>query len=286
MYKYGLMSLLYTGNYSKEDVGFISHAKDLGFDGIELHLGSPDTVPIEETKNALKETGMEANYAVTLTEDTNTISKDAGVRKKGVDFFKKCVDVAYAISGGGCGIGGVNYAAWGYFTGTFRTEQEWEWAVTNFREVAKYANDKGITLNVEPVNRFETFFLNIAADGVQFCKDVDMPNAKVHLDCYHMIREEKNMYKAIVDTGDYLGHFHACENERGVPGTGLVPWEDVYRALKDINYGGWINIESFTPDIEDLARLTAIWRKLAPSADVLAGEGLKNIKAIEKKISG
>ena len=91
MYKYGLMSLLYTGSYSKEDVGFISHAKDLGFDGIELHLGSPDTVPIEETKNSLKETGMEANYAVTLTEDTNTISKDAGVRKKGVDFFKKCV---------------------------------------------------------------------------------------------------------------------------------------------------------------------------------------------------
>ncbi len=158
MYKYGLMSLLYTGNYTKEDVGFISHAKDLGFDGVEIHLGSPDTVPVEETKNAMKEPGMEANFAVTLTEDTNAVSKDAGVRKKGVDFFKKCVDVAHAISGSGCGIGGVNYAAWGYFTGTARTEQEWEWAVANFKEVARYANDKGVALNVEPVNRFDLFY--------------------------------------------------------------------------------------------------------------------------------
>jgi D-psicose/D-tagatose/L-ribulose 3-epimerase len=286
MYKYGLMSLLYTGNYTKDDIGFISHAKDLGFDGVEIHLGSPDTVPVEETKKALKETGMEANFAVTLTEDTNTISKDAAIRKKGVDFFKKCVDVAYDISGSGCGIGGVNYAAWGYFTGTARTNQEWDWAVSCFKEVAKYANDKGVALNVEPVNRFETYFLNTAADAVQFCKDVDVPNTKVHLDAYHMIREEKSFYNAIVNTGSYLGHFHACENERGVPGTGLVQWEEVYRALKDINYKGWITIESFVPDIEELARLCAIWRQLAPSADALAGEGLKNIKAIEKKVSG
>jgi D-psicose/D-tagatose/L-ribulose 3-epimerase len=89
-----------------------------------------------------------------------------------------------------------------------------------------------------------------------------------------------------VDTGDYLGYVHACENERGVPGEGLVPWEEVYRGLKDIGYKGWITIESFVPDIEELARVTAIWRQLAPSADALAGEGLKNIKAVDRKIFG
>lgn len=286
MHRYGLELLLYTGRFGKGDVKYIHHAKKLGFDGVEIHLGHPEEIPVEEIKKALKETGMEANFAVTLTQEANSISKDPEVRKRAIEYFKKCIDVAYAITGGGCCIGGVNYAGWGYFTGTSRTPQEWEWAVKNYKEAAKYAQGKNIVLAVEPVNRFETYFLNTAADSVQFCKDVGEPNVKVHLDTYHMIREEKSFYRAIVDTGDYLGYLHACENERGIPGTGLVPWEEVYRALKDIDYQGWITIESFVPDIPDLARLTAIWRKLAPSADVLASDGLKNIKAIDRKIFG
>ncbi len=286
MHKYGLQMLLWTGNFTKRDVPQIAHAKELGFDGVEILLNHPDQIPVESIRKALKENDMEINFAIVLSEDTNIISKNPEVRKKGQLFLKQCIDAASEISGGRCGIGGVNYAAWGYFTGTSRTEQEWEWSVENFKEAAKYAKDKGITLCVEAVNRFETYFLNTAADSVQFCKDVGEPNVKVHLDAYHMIREEKNFYRAIVDTGEYLGYFHACENERGIPGTGLVPWEEVYRALKDIDYQGWITIESFTPDIEDIARLTAIWRKHAPSAEALAGEGLKNIKAIDKRIFG
>jgi D-psicose/D-tagatose/L-ribulose 3-epimerase len=286
MHKYGLEMLLWTGNFTKGDVKQISHAKDLGFDGVEILLNHPDQLPLDAIKQALKDNGMEINFAIVLDEDHNIISKDPEVRKNGLKFLKNCIDKAYELSGGNCGIGGVNYAAWGYFTGTSRTEQEWEWSVENLKEAAKYAKNKGITLCVEAVNRFETYFLNTAADSVQFCKDVGEPNVKVHLDAYHMIREEKNFYRAIVDTGEYLGYFHACENERGIPGTGLVPWEEVYRALKDIDYQGWITIESFTPDIEEVARLTAIWRKHAPSAEALAGEGLKNIKAIDKRIFG
>lgn len=284
MHKYGLELLLWTGSYTEKDVHLIAHARELGFDGVEIHLGKPKNIPVEKTREALKENGMEATFAVTLDEKTNPIAKDAGIRKKSVQYFKDCIDVAHAVAGEGAAIGGVNYAGWGYFTGTARTDQEWEWAVQNYREAARYAADKGVNLAVEPVNRFETFFLNTAEDGVKFCKDVGEPNVKVHLDTYHMIREEKSFYDAIVNTGDYLGYFHACENERGVPGTGLVQWEEVYRGLKDAGYQGWIAIESFVPDIEELARLTAIWRQLAPSADYLAGEGLKNIKAVEQEV--
>ncbi len=286
MHKYGLELLLWTGSFAKDDVKLIGHAKNLGFDGVEILISHPEEFPIDETKAALEDNDMGINFAVVLNDETNSISPDAEVRKKGLDFLKKSIDIAHAVSGGDCGIGGVNYAAWGYFTGVARTEQEWDWAVTNYREACRYAGDKGIDLCVEAINRFETHFINIAADAVMFCKDVGEPNAKVHLDTYHMIREEKDFYKAIVDTGSFLGYFHACENERGIPGTGLVPWETVYQALKDIDYQGWITIESFTPDLPDIARLTAIWRKHAPSADALAGEGLKNIKAVDKKIFG
>lgn len=285
-FTYGLELLLWTEYFRKENIGLIKKTRELGYDGVEIILNDPDSIPVEETKRTLREKDMKVSFAVVLGSNTNSISPDENVRKNAERFFKKCIDVAYALSGGGCGIGGVNYAGWGYFTGVARTEQEWEWAVNFYRKCAKYAKEKNITLCVEAVNRFETYFLNIAADSVQFCKDVGEPNVKVHLDTYHMIREEKDFYKAIFDTGKYLGILHACENERGIPGTGLVRWEEVYRALKDIDYQGWITVESFTPDIKSVARLTAIWRKHAPSADVLAEEGLKNIKAIERKVFG
>ncbi|MFW6137813.1 MAG: sugar phosphate isomerase/epimerase family protein [Spirochaetota bacterium] len=285
-FKYGLQLLLWTEFFRRENIGLIKKAKDLGFDGVEVLLNDPDTFPVQEAKQALKEHDMGINFAVVLGEDTNSISPDEQVRNNAQKFMTKCIDTACAVTGGGCGIGGVNYAGWGYFSGSQRTGQEWEWAVSYYKQAAKYAAEKNITLCVEPVNRFETHFMNVAKDGVQFCKDTGEPNVKVHLDAYHMIREEKDFYQPIVDTGKYLGYFHACENERGIPGTGLVNWEEVYRGLKDAGYKGWITIESFTPDIKSIARLTAIWRQHAPSADALAGEGLKNLKEIEKNILG
>lgn len=282
-YKYGIELLIWTEFFRKENIDLIGKAKILGFDGIEIMLNDPDSVPVTETKNALKEYGMGVNFAAILWDENNSISPDKEVRAKALPQIKKCIDVSYGISGGGSGIGGIHYVGWGCFTGNQRTEQEWEWAVQYYKKAAQYASEKNITLFVEPLNRFETFFLNTAHDAVQFCKDVDEPNVKVHLDTYHMTNEEKDYYKAIVDTGEYLGYFHACENERGIPGTGLVQWDKVYRALRDINYKGWITIESFTPEIESVAGLTAIWRKHAPSSDDLAGMGLKNLKKIESK---
>ncbi|KPJ86470.1 MAG: hypothetical protein AMS17_12400 [Spirochaetes bacterium DG_61] len=282
MLKYGLELLLWTETFDRESMTLIGRARRLGFDGVELHIRYPDRFPVEETKRVLKEEGMGVAFVVILTKEYNPLSKDAAVRRRSLDYIKKCIDTAHAVTGGGCVIGGVNYAAAGYITGRARTDQEWAWAVRNFREAVRYAGDRGITLAVEPINRFETYFLNTAADAVRFCKDVGEPNVKVHLDTYHMIREEKSFYRAIVDTGEYLGHFHACENDRGTPGTGLVRWDEVNRGLRDIDYQGWIVIESFVPDIKELARVCAIWRQLAPSADALAEEGLKNLKRIDE----
>jgi D-psicose/D-tagatose/L-ribulose 3-epimerase len=282
MLKYGLELLLWTETFDRESMTLIGRARRLGFDGVELHIRYPDRFPVEETKRVLKEEGMGVAFVVILTKEYNPLSKDAAVRRRSLDYIKKCIDTAHAVTGGGCVIGGVNYAAAGYITGRARTDQEWAWAVRNFREAVRYAGDRGITLAVEPINRFETYFLNTAADAVRFCKDVGEPNVKVHLDTYHMIREEKSFYRAIVDTGEYLGHFHACENDRGTPGTGLVRWDEVNRGLRDIDYQGWIVIESFVPDIKELARVCAIWRQLAPSADAIAEEGLKNLKRIDE----
>jgi D-psicose/D-tagatose/L-ribulose 3-epimerase len=184
-------------------------------------------------------------------------------------------------------IAGVIYASWGYITGKPRTEEEWRWSVENMREAAEYAKSNGdIVLAVEPVNRFETHFINIAEDAVKYCRDVGTGNIKILLDAFHMIREEMNFTDAVNICGkEYLGYVHVCENNRGIPGTGLVPWREFFTALKNIDYAGPLSIESFDPGFEELNKLCAIWRNFADTGEELAVQGLKNLKEIEENLA-
>jgi len=119
---------------------------------------------------------------------------------------------------------------------------------------------------------------------VRFIKDVDLDNVYVLLDTFHMIREEDNIYQAIKNVNRYLGYVHAGENQRGIPGTGLVPWKEFFIALKEINYDGCITIESFDPNMVNIAKLCSIWRKLADSPEQLAIQGLNFLKKKYKEI--
>jgi D-psicose/D-tagatose/L-ribulose 3-epimerase len=166
-----------------------------------------------------------------------------------------------------------------------RTEDEWKWGVENYREIASYAQDSSsLILGIEPVNRFESHFINTAADAVKFIQGVGMPNVKVHLDTFHMIREENDFGIAVRQTNGHLGYVHACENQRGIPGSGLVPWVQFFTALKQVGYDGCITIESFDPEIESVAKLCCIWRKLADSGEQLATEGLHFLKGIFRQV--
>ena len=128
-----------------------------------------------------------------------------------------------------------------------------------------------LNICVECVNRFETHFLNIAEDAVKYCKDVGTGNIKVHLDCFHMIREETSFRDAVLTCGkEYLGYVHVCESNRGIPGTGLVPFKEFFEAVKEVGYDGPLVIESFDPSFEELNGNCAIWRKLAESGEQLA----------------
>jgi D-psicose/D-tagatose/L-ribulose 3-epimerase len=113
-----------------------------------------------------------------------------------------------------------------------------------------------------------------------------MPNVKVHLDTFHMIREEDDFAAAVRDTDGLLGYVHACESQRGTPGSGLVPWRAFFQALRDVGYDDCITIESFDPDMERIAKLTAIWRKLADSPEALATEGLAFLKVAYEDVAG
>lgn len=284
MFKFGVSSFIWSENFSKNDLNLINTAKNLGFEVIDLLISHPEEFPAKEVRDITKSIGIEPTTITVLNRETNLIDPDLKIRKAGIEFLKKLVDINIAIDSKI--LGGVNYAAWGYLSGKPRTEDEWKMSIECMREVANYAKQNNkVVIAVEPVNRFETHFLNIAEDAVKYCKEVGTDNIKVHLDSFHMIREELNFTKAVEICGKkYLAYVHVCENNRGIPGTGLVPWKEFFTALKSIGYNGPMVIESFDPSFEELNRLCAIWRKFAKTGEELAIKGLKNLKEIESQI--
>ena len=284
MFKFGVDSFIWTEVFSEKDLWIIPKAKELGFETLDIAIAHPETFPTKLVKEKARKVGIEIVTTTTLSEKTNPISPDSEVRANAVKALKLLIDINIEL--GSKILGGVNYAAWGYLTRKPRTEQEWEWSVNVMREAAKYAKENSdMIIAVECINRFETHFLNIAEDAVRYCKDVGTDNVKVHLDCFHMIREEKSFRGAIETCGkEYLGYIHVNENDRGIPGTGLVPWKEFFKAIKDVGYNGSLVIESFDPSFKELSGMCAIWRKLAESGEALAVEGLANLKALAMEV--
>lgn len=281
--KFGIHTLLFKETFLEKDLPLLDKCKKMGFDAVEILPFDPDNFPAAKAKAAAADLGLTLNTGYGMPAEYNIISPDAKVRANGLEFSEKLIDLSYEA--GAEVFGGMIYCGWGYLTGKMRTEQEWKWAVEGYQKIADYALSNGdLILGIEPVNRFESHFINIAADAVKFIRDVGRPNVKVHLDTFHMIREEESIPRAVLDTAGDLGYVHACENQRGIPGTGQVPWVKFFRALKQTGYDGCITIESFDPDMERIAKLCCIWRKLADSPEQLASQGLAYLHGIKDEV--
>jgi D-psicose/D-tagatose/L-ribulose 3-epimerase len=152
--------------------------------------------------------------------------------------------------------------------------------VKNLRALSEYAGDRGVVLGIEPLNRFETSFINIASQLIEIVDRVGHPSCQIMLDTFHMNIEEKSLGDAIRAAGPRLCHLHACENDRGAPGSGNVTWDAVAQALRDINYDGPVVIESFTNKVKSIARAAAIWRPFEASQDALAQNGVNFLKQL------
>ena len=283
--RYGVQAWLWTTRFLEKDLPVFDKVHKIGYDGLEIDLGHPETLPIEGIKRKMRETGVRCTCSVGLAKECNVASPDPETRKRGVQFIRRLIEVASELESDV--LCGILYAAWGEVNPKGRKPEELEWAKECLLEVADYAKDHGVVLALEPVNRFEGYLISTAEEMVEFVKKVNHPNVRVHLDTFQMNIEEEDFYKAFKTAGEYLYHVHLCENHRGIPGTGHIPWKDVFRALKELNYDRWVVVEAWVRDVflSELGEMPpkiAMWRSLAPNGDVVAEQALKFLKEVEK----
>jgi D-psicose/D-tagatose/L-ribulose 3-epimerase len=274
--KFGANTQIWVAPFKAEDVGLIEKVAEMGFDVIELGVAS-EKPPFEtkQVRERLKNAGLESCVCSFIPADRDIASSDPETRRHGVNYMKSLVTTTAAL--GGSILCGPLYAELfrARYLPAAQRRQEWEWSVAGLQQVAAAAENEGVTIALECLNRFETDLINLAEQAVRLVEDIGSPAIGVHLDTFHMSIEEKDQGQSIRATGKHLKHFHACENDRGTPGSGQVRWDRVRDALRDIRYDGYVVIEGFNPEVVDLANGARIWRPMAPTPDDLAREGLK-----------
>lgn len=274
--KFGVNTFIWTANFDRSSLSLLPQIKEHGFDGVEVPLFRPGDFQGEVIRRGLADNGLECTICSVLTGGLNMISEDASVRQRTRVHLEDCIRTAAEV--GAKIIAGPLYSPVGYLPGRRRTTDEWKWAVDCYQSLGPVLSRYDITIAIEPLNRFETYFLNTAADAVALCDQINHQKVGILFDTFHANIEEKNIADAYRTVGRHLKHVHTCENDRGIPGSGHVEWPEVFRALRDLRYDGWLTIESFGFSLGELSAAASIWRDVAPTPESIAFEGVKFLK--------
>jgi D-psicose/D-tagatose/L-ribulose 3-epimerase len=271
--KFGANTFIWSAAVDRALLDRLPAIRQAGFDGVELPLIHPADLPLRDVRRGLRDNQLECTFCSVLAAGLSIISGDAGVRRRTRSHLADCVRTA--ADAGAKLVAGPLYSPVGYLPGRRRNPDEWRWAVECYQELGPTLESHGVTVAIEPLNRFETYFLNTVADGGQFAAAVGHPNVGLLFDTFHANIEEKDVACALRSAAPYLRHFHASENDRGIPGTGHTDWPGIFRTLMEIGYDGWVTIESFGFTLGELSAAASIWRDLAPSAEAIAFEGVR-----------
>ena len=276
--KFGINTFLFTFPFTNESTRWFTTFKKWGFDSVEIAIDDPAAVDPLFIRSQLDKAGLTCCSVCGAFGPDRDLRGTPEAQENSKRYLITLIDLAVIL--GAPIVAGPVYSA----TGRRNAEepaarrQQWKTVVKNLKPVCRHATKKGVAICVEPLNRFETDFINTVDQVLQLIEDVGSPSLKVHLDTFHMNIEEKYPDAAIRKAGKRLGHFHACGSDRGTPGNDHTDWNLIAKALKAVNYNGAVVIESFTQDVKIIAAAAAIWRQIEPSREEIATRGLKFLR--------
>jgi len=276
--RFGINTFLFTSPFTDDSTKWFKTFKSWGFDSVEIAVEHESHVDPAYVKSELDRNGLVAGTLCGAFGPGRDLRGTPEEQQACLDYVHKLIDMMGILDSPV--LVGPIYSAVGRaeFVPEKERRAQWKQVVKHLKGLCKYAEKKKKTIALEPLNRFETDFINTCDQAIQMIQDVGSSALSIHLDTFHMNIEEKEPAKAIRRAGKMLGHFHACGSDRGTPGNDHIHWKSIAKALKKIRYKGDVTIESFTPDVLVIAKAASIWREMEPNKNDIAIKGLKFLK--------
>jgi D-psicose/D-tagatose/L-ribulose 3-epimerase len=279
---FGVSTWLWASPFNNDTIALFGKIKAMGYDVVEIPVEDTGLIDTRLIKEALKEHDLKALICGAFGPERDLTNDDTAYHQKAFNYIEACLDICNQLD--------VPFFAGPMFSAVGKARLaspgqrkiEWDRAVANLTQVCKMAETRGLKLGIEPLNRFESDMVNTTDDVLRLINDIGHPAANIALDGFHMSIEEPDIEAAIVAAGDKLIHLQVSENYRGTPGSGQTNWAAYKAGLQRIGYKGVISIESFTPEVKELAGAVCIWKPLAASQDEFASKGLQFLKGFFK----
>jgi D-psicose/D-tagatose/L-ribulose 3-epimerase len=275
MNKIGFNVLAWSAVMSEEIFPILERLKNIGYDGVEFFVGSPDEAIYKKIGDHAADLGLEVTSVLLIGPDENLIDPSAAVRAKGLERLKWGIDRSHDLRSQV--ICGPYHSAFTVFAQRAPEEDEYNRSAEVLHQAGEYAAQAGILLTPEAVNRFECYLCNTMEQLAYLVNKVDHPNVKAMFDTHHANIEEKTFKEAIELISPILGHVHISENDRGTPGSGHIHFDEVFTQLAAVNYKGWLTIEGFTRNDPAFANSIGVWREFSEPWD-MAERGYQLIK--------
>jgi D-psicose/D-tagatose/L-ribulose 3-epimerase len=274
--RFGAITFIWTSPFATADLGVLARVADAGFDVVDVAVEEVGLLDPGALRAALDEHGLDVVVTGFAATGRDVSSADAEERAAGLAYGRACVDLACAA--GARVVSGPLHSAVG--KARVLAADERRRAIDSLHELAAYAGERGISLALEPLNRFENDMLNTVAQGLDMCAEIDAENVGLLLDTFHMNIEEKDVGAAVIEARGRVFHFHTSENDRGAPGSGHVSWSEVADALRAIEYDEVISVESFVSSVPGLQTAVSMWRPFFEDPDAFARESIAHIQSL------
>jgi len=249
----------------------------MGWDGVEVPIFAGTPADHAALGKRLDDMGLgRTAVGIVSSDGADPLSDNASARSKGIDHFKYLADCANAL--GADVLCGPLTQPLAQFSGQGPSDAEWERLIAAGKALADHAKGTPLTIAVEPLNRFECYALNTAAQAARLVVEVNAGNYGYLFDSFHANIEEKDPWAALRDNAAHMTHVHVSENDRGTPGAGHIDFAAMFNVLREVGWDGWLTVEAFGQALPDIAAATKVWRPLFEDDEQLTRDALAFLK--------
>jgi D-psicose/D-tagatose/L-ribulose 3-epimerase len=276
--RYGAHSYIFVDQWTDDRVYLLDTIKELGLDCFELGVGDDVEFSVELTRRSAEALGLHLLIGPggAWPFECDLSSDSAEERLRGLAWHKKQVDLANRLRA--VAYCGALYGHPGVVKRRRPPADEYERIAEALHCLAEYAEQKGVKIALEPMSRFRTHVINTPEQLMALIAKADHANLYALFDTYHMITEVRDYAQAICTLRDRLWAVHACENDRGVPGGGLVPWDAIFATLNQISFQGYIIFESYNSGIGDFSYRRGVFQNICPDGIAFVREALAFVR--------